>query len=285
MKRLLLIAALLLHCALAAAQSMHAGEPRAYGYVLGDVITQRVPLMARGEPFIPEALPPAGRVGRSFWRRGARIERDEAGQPWLAVEYQLINAPQTLEVWFLPALQLKGADPRSGVLDIAPWRFSVGPLTPQEGFRDEGLGAMRGDKFPAPISLAPLERRIRLAAAALVLTLLLWIASLALRRHLMRRRLPFAAALRDLRRMPDDTQEAWRRMQHALNEAAGEVVRTGNLDVLIQRRPWLQGERVAIEQFCRDASAFFFGGDAPAAAYALRQFARRLSTLERRHAS
>lgn len=256
--------------------------PRTFGYTVGDIVVQRVPLVRDGKDFKPESLPPPGRAGSSFWRRDARVAKDEEGRNWLLVEYQIINAPTALEVWFLPPLQLKGAG-AAGMLDVAPWRFSIGPLTPPEAFSAQGLGAMQDDLLPAPAPLAPLERRIWLAAGGLAATLLAWAAALALRLRWLRGRLPFARALRDLARLPDDTPQAWRRLQHALNDAAGQVVRSGNIDQLLARAPYLAAERAAIEKFCREASALFFSDAAPAGG--VRALARRLGRLERRYAA
>lgn len=257
--------------------------PRTFGYTLGDVIIQQVPLVREGKDFELESLPPPGRVGRSFWRRGARVALDAEGRRWLLVEYQIINAPPALEVWFLPPLQLKGVG--AEVLDVEPWRFSIGPLTSPEAFDVPGLGVMRDDLLPALVPLAPLVHRGWLAAGALGVTLLLWWTALYLRRRTLRGRLPFARALRDLARMPDDAPQAWRRLQHALNDAAGQVVRSGNVEQLLAGAPYLAAERAAIEQFCRDASALFFSDVAPAPAGGVCALAQRLGRLERQYAA
>lgn len=255
--------------------------PRTFGYTIGDILVQQVLLVRDGKDFKPESLPPPGRVGRSFWRRDARVAKDAEGRSWLLVEYQIINAPPALEMWFLPPLQLKGAG-AAGMLDVAPWRFSIGPLTPPEAFNAQGLGAMRDDLLPQAKPLAPLAQRMWLASGALAVTLLSWVTALLLRRRWLRGRLPFARALRDLARLPDDAPQAWRRLQHAFNEAAGQVVRTDNVDQLLARVPYLAPERSAIEKFCRETSALFFSGAAPAGD--VRALARRLGRLERRYA-
>ena len=284
MRTVLLAAACAAWLALPAAGSAEdlPPAPRTFGYTLGDLIIQQVPLVRGGKDFALESLPPPGRVGRSFWRRAARTAQDAEGRRWLLVEYQIINAPPALEVWFLPPLQLKGVG--AGVLDVEPWRFSIAPLTPPEAFDAPGLGAMRDDLLPTPAPLAPLVRRTWLAAGALGMTLLLWGTALYWRRRSLHDRLPFARALRDLARMPDDTPQAWRRLQHALNDAAGQVVRSGNVDQLLASAPYLAGERAAIEQFCREASALFFSNAAPASAGSARLLARRLGRLERQYA-
>jgi mxaA protein len=256
--------------------------PRTFGYTVGDILVQQVPLVRDGKDVTPESLPPPGRVGSSFWRRGARVAKDAEGRSWLLVEYQIIDAPPALEVWFLPPLQIRDAG-NAGMLDVAPWRFSIGPLTPPEAFNAQGMGAMRDDLLPAPAPLAPLARRMWLAAGALAMTLLAWATALVLRHRRLRGRLPFARALRDLGHLPDDAPQAWRRLQHALNDAAGQVVRTGNVDQLLARAPYLATERAAIETFCSEASMLFFSGAAPAGGVGA--LARRLGRLERRYAT
>jgi len=80
--------------------------PRGFGYVLGDLLVQRVLLEVEGREVIPDALAPHERIGNWFERHSTWIERDADGHPWLAIEYQLINVPPALSVVNLPALHL-----------------------------------------------------------------------------------------------------------------------------------------------------------------------------------
>ena len=92
-------------------------QPRPFGYVVGDVVTQRVLLEIGGRRFAPAALPKAERVDVWLERRPARIESLPDGHRWLALDYQVINAPQSLTTVNLPAFELQGA-PEDATLRI-----------------------------------------------------------------------------------------------------------------------------------------------------------------------
>jgi mxaA protein len=267
-----------------AASSQRIEQPRPFGHAIGDILVQRIHLNLGGQRFFPAELPRAERVGLSLWRREVRQEKDADGEHWLVLRYQIINSPQSLAVWELPALQLKSAD-SAAILATPPWSFSIGPFTPAQAFDKANLPALRDDHPPQKIALAPLDRRIVFAVGGLALMLLLW-GSYAFWLHLKSsRHMPFARAMRDMRLMQENSPAAWRRLQHALNDAAGQVVRANTLDRLIERTPYLAQERDALEQFCRESSALFFGSGLPADAAAAHQLASRLRRLERRHAS
>jgi hypothetical protein len=103
-------------------------QPRPFGYVVGDLLTQRVLLESGRTSVEPAELPVPGRVGVWFDRRASRIEKRADGHRWLAVEYQVVNAPPALATIRLPAWQLKTKSP-APTLQIAEWPISVGPLT------------------------------------------------------------------------------------------------------------------------------------------------------------
>lgn len=259
-------------------------QPRPFGHAIGDILVQRIHLKVDGRNFIPAELPRIERVGISLWRRNVRMEKDDGGEHWLVLRYQIVNVPQSLAVWELPALQLKSADSDAALMTPS-WPFSVAPFTPGQPFGKGDLPALRGDHPPTTIALAPLDRRIAFAACGLALTLLLW-GSCALWLHLRSgRHRPFARAVHDMRFMPENSPVAWRRLQHALNDAAGQVVRASTLDRLIERTPYLAQEREALEEFCRDANGLFFGRGLPANANSAHGLATRLRRLERRYAS
>ena len=54
-------------------------QPRPFGYVIGDILTQRILLQLEGHAFEPAALPPAERVGVWLERRTLRIESTTTG--------------------------------------------------------------------------------------------------------------------------------------------------------------------------------------------------------------
>src|SRR6185369_13240581 len=141
-------------------------QPRSFGYVIGDIATQRVLLEAQGRTFTPDRLPGAGPLGNWVERRATRIERDARGRPWLAVDYQIMNAPQTIMLVTLPAWKL--AD-----LAVPEWQISVAPLTLEQPFARGGLGSLRPDRATPTIDLAPMRRWMTIWTGC-ALALILW---------------------------------------------------------------------------------------------------------------
>ena len=256
-------------------------QPRPYGYLIGDLLTQRVRLRLEGDPFEPARLPSPGRIGAWFERRAARIVRDARGERWLAVEYQVINVPPLLATVQLPAWKIA---PRAGdrglLVDAAP--IAIAPLAPpaQDG---DTIGALRPDR-PAPlVDLAPIRRRIAGWSAALLATLAIWAAWLAWRDWRARTRLPFAQALRELGRIDDSLPAAWQVLHRAFDRTAGRATQTATLAALFERAPHLEALRPQIEQFYDQSAALFFGGTAPANPVRLRALCGALRRIERRH--
>lgn len=258
-------------------------QPRSFGYLIGDMLEQRVRLDGEPQTFVPAELPPNGRVGLALMRRSVTEEQGAEGSKWLVLRYQIVNAPQELATWQIPPVRLSSAN-GNATLDIPAWSFSVSPFTSPEQLKTRGAAALRGDELPAQKDTAPLDRRIMIASGLLVAALLTWAGWAGWRILNQGRQLPFARAWRDVRRLPDGEPSGWRRLQHALNDTAGQVVRLNTLDRLIDRAPYLAAERTALEQFCREANALFFSRGAASNRLSVRDLARRLHLLERRHA-
>jgi len=176
-------ACLLLACATApAASAAPAGtasttafvqQPRPFGYVLGDTLTQRILLRPAGSEFQPESLPPAERAGLWFARRSSKIEKAEDDRRWLVIDYQLVNAPQTLITVNLPAVTLKSKAGTEWV--VPPWPISVAPLTPRSAFATGGLQELRPD-HPAPmLPTTMLRRQLEIWVIALAVTVVIWL--------------------------------------------------------------------------------------------------------------
>jgi mxaA protein len=249
-------------------------EPRAFGHTVGDLLVQRVRLGADGPAGAANewVLPSGGRVDVWLERRPARIETAADGSRWLVLAYQVTNAPVAVTQAELPALVLRT---RAGdVLRVPAWPISVGPLAPDAAFGAGGFAAMQPDRTPAPLALAPIERRIGLGLAGLVATLIAWLAWWIARNRRDAARLPFARAWREFRRQGmtngeaggcDDRDAAWRIVHRALNETAGFVVQSSSLPRLLTRAPWLEPLRAQLEQFYLRSEARFFSlsGDEP----------------------
>ncbi len=283
-RRLVLLAGVLAALAGAAAGAAPAAtavveQPRAFGHVVGDVLTQRVLV----DPSAPVTLPGPQRLSAWIERRSARVERAADGRRWLVVDYQLVNAPRSQASARIPAWRLAGDAARPAVL-VPAWPIDVSAITPRAA---PGTAAwqLRPDR-PAPaIATRPLRLRLVLASAALAACVASWAGWLAWRRWRDAMTQPFAAALRALAREDDRRATAWRTLHAAFDRTAGEVLRPSTLSRLFERAPHLEPLRPRIEDFYAQSATRFFGAaDAAPAAGAPSPLAlcRDLRRLERR---
>ncbi|MGC4080040.1 MAG: calcium incorporation protein MxaA [Rubrivivax sp.] len=264
----------------AAAPVVAVEQPRSFGHLLGDVLTQRVRLPDwRG---VDTAALPLDRVGLYLERRAVRVEDDAGGRRWLLIEYQVVNSPRALATTSLPALTLATA---AGPLQVPAWPLSLGPLTPRATFDQGALQALQPDRPALPAPDDGPRRRLMGALAVLAALLLAWGGWWAARNGRESRRLPFARAWRELRRTDGNGAEAWRLLHRALNTSAGRVVHGRSLPRLLAEAPHLQPLAPQLEAFFRHSEQRFFaaaaGGSAPAPS--LLELARALRDLERRH--
>lgn len=260
----------------AAAQTV---QPRAFGHVLGDVLTQRVRLQHGGRELEPAALPPADRVGLWLERRTPRIEVDAEGGRWLALDYQLINAPRAPTSAALPPLTL--ATTAGVALAVPAWPLSIGPLTPADA---SGLPALQPDRPVALRPTATLERQLRLALVALAGVLAAWLGWWAQRQWREARRLPFAHACARLRRLDSGDPAAWLALHEAINRSAGRVVHAASLPRLFEDAPQWRPLQAELERFFAASNARFFGEAAAGAPpLSLRDLGRALRAIEKRH--
>ena len=258
-------------------------QPRAFGHVVGDILTQRV-LLSADPPAAAASLPGGQRLNAWIERRAARIERAQDGRRWMVVDYQLVNAPQAPVTVRIPAWRLAGDAARRPLL-VPAWPVGVSPITLRAAPGSEGW-QLRPDRPAPPIATGPLRRRLVLASAALAGVLAAWGAWLAWRRRREALSLPFAAAWRALRGTGAGHPSAWRALHEAFDRTAGEVVRPSTLPRLFERAPQLRPLRERIESFYEQSAARFFGArtePAEAAAFPL-ALCRDLCRIERRSA-
>jgi len=260
-------------------------EPRAFGYVLGDVLTQRVLLQADGEDVGAVTAPSVGRTGAWLERRPVSLETDSDGRKWMVIAYQVVNAPQTLTQITLPALTLTSAGGTQ--LQIAEWPASVGPLTPPSAFAAGDLLPLRPDREAPLLDTAGLRRQLTWAIGLLLATLLAWAIWWGWRNQRESARLPFARAWRRMQRFPDAqagaSSDAWFCLHQALNETAGQVVHAGSLARLLARAPYLQPLRAQLEHFYQVSAERFFKPAPAVAEFPLQALCHALYRAERRH--
>lgn len=254
-------------------------QPRPFGHVVGDVLSQRV-LLDAGGPATPATLPGPQRLSAWIERRSARVERAPDGRRWLVVDYQVVNAPRSLATVRIPAWRLSAnaAEPERLV---PAWSIEVSAITAHAA---PGTGGwqLRPDR-PAPaIATAPLRRRVLLASTCLAACLAAWAGWLAWRRWRDDRTQPFASALRALAREEPRHASDWRALHEAFDRTAGEVLRLSTLPRLFERAPQFEPLRDRIEAFYAQSATRFFGDATASDAASPLALCRDLRRVERR---
>jgi len=257
-------------------------QPRPFGYVVGDLLTQRVLLQLNGRAFEPDVLPRAERISAWLERRPARVEWAADGQRWLTVEYQVINAPQALTLVRVPAWELK-AKSSAEALRIGEWPLSLSPLTPRAAFASGDLRDLIPDRPTPNIATEPIRRKIVFSSSAFVLALVVWLSWLLWRNWRASATQPFANALREIRRVDEGAPEAWQALHRAFDRTAGRVTQIATLPSLFQQAPHFAPMRSRIEQFFQQSSERFFGPGLPQDALSVRALCADLRRIEKAH--
>lgn len=279
-------------------------QPRTFGYVIGDVLTQRVLLEANGRRVRPRELPQTGRVSAWFDRRAVRVVRGADGRRWLAVDYQLINAPGELTALRLPAWYLETETPGL-VLHVSEWLIRASPLTVAPapgadaaavllGSSSPGVSSMqpeaaavstglRPDRTPPLVPVSPIVRLIAILSSALVLTIAAWIGWVLVRNRREALSLPFASACREIRHLDEDAPAAWQALHRAFDRTAGRVVQLDSLSELFSRAPHFAAQKTAVEQFFAQSSERFFGSGMQGKPISVHALCEALGRLERKH--
>ncbi|MGH8295680.1 MAG: hypothetical protein ACRETZ_09310 [Steroidobacteraceae bacterium] len=210
-------------------------QPRAFGYLIGDELTQRISLRApAGFVLDPKSLPQAGRKGLWLKLTAPRITSASAGDATrylLTLDYQVINVPDHVRTIDLPALDLafSGHGGKAGTI-IDEWPVTISPITPTYVLARAGLTQTQPDARP-PTTATGTTMRLTLLWAAAFIALN---AGLILRRRaipwLRRDARPFARAAHDLAklsRLPPDRatyRRGLQRLHRAFDAAAGHAV-------------------------------------------------------------
>lgn len=254
-------------------------QPRPFGYVIGDIVAQRVLLTSPSMDFQPTELPASQRVNIWFERRASRIESASDGRRWLVVDYQLINAPQALRSVQLPAWKLE-AKTGGAQLTIPAAPISVAPLVSNASPATE----LRPEREVAITATAPARAKLLVWSIALVAVLAAWLAWFQWRNRRDTLDRPFARAYHELRRVDEMAPEAWQALHRAFDQTAGRVLQIQTLPALFQRAPYLQPRRADIERFFTQSSERFFGAGLRSDVVSVRALCNELRQIERRHA-
>jgi mxaA protein len=256
-------------------------QPRPFGYVVGDLVTQRVLLTTPNVDFQPAALPTAQRLNIWFERRAPKIESAADGRRWLVVDYQVINAPQTLTTVGLPAWELE-AKAGGARLKIPAAPINVAPLIPSSSVA--AGSELRPDREVPIVATAPARSRLIIWSIALVAVLAAWLTWLQWRNWRDSLNKPFARALQEVRRVDEVAPEAWQALHRAFDQTAGHVLQIQTLPTLFQRAPHLEPLRVEIERFFAQSSERFFGAGLQSNVMSVRALCNELRRIEKRYA-
>jgi mxaA protein len=254
-------------------------QPRAFGYVLGDLVTQRV-LLPDG--FEPAELPRSERFGVWLERHASRIERGADGRRWLIVQYQIVNSPQSLTTVTIPTWRVPAVRGGDGLL-VDAWPISVGPLTPRAAFSTGALQELQPDREAPLVATAPIVRQLIFWLSLLALTIVAWAAWVVWRNWRASRNQPFARALREIRAAGESAPQAWQALHAAFDRTAGRVVQLQTLPVLFERAPFLAPQRTEIEKFFAQSTERFYGSGVVAEPVSVGALCTRLRRAERRN--
>jgi mxaA protein len=269
----------------ASAEPATVQQPRAFGHVLGDIVTQQVLLDSGPHADELSAMPSTGRVNAWLERRPPSFRTDADGRRWLVLDYQVMNSPRAPAMTSTPPLQLRLASGKT--LDVAESPLSIAPLAPL-GLADTGrLAGLQPDRLLAPASTAPVQRALLIWSALTVAVLIAWLGWWIWRNRRDARQLPFAKAWARFGRHDDAAldanPDAWRGLHRALDEAAGQVVLAGSVPRLTQSAPHLRELQPQLEQFFQRSTDRFFSDLSPPTPFSLRELYRALYRAERRH--
>lgn len=273
------------HAAGAAAYRVSA-QMRDTGYVLGDLLHQRIDIeVPAGATLAADSLPRSGRVNNWLELREVQVEH-RAGGYTLRLTYQMFGVVESALQLAIPPFQLRFSD--QATVNVAPQPFYQSPVLPAS--LGEADREPRPSLKPEPIATSMWQT---IAAASLVASLLLafylaWIYDRL--PWLPRKPGPLAALLRSLRRRRvahgDATayRELLRQLHAALNHSAGQTLYLDNLPLLFTRAPYLQPLRGELEDLFQHSRRVFYdaapAGDAWTAAQVL-ALCRRARDCER----
>lgn len=276
---------LLMHCLGLQAATRVELPTRDFGYVIGDILVQRIQLGGVGHRIEFDEIPPAGRIDAWLDRLSSTLIGNDASQQWLELRYQIINAPTELVRIALPQITLvTNGEP----LVVDAWPFSVSPLIPAIATESTEAGLIRTDRPPLMPDARAASQRLRYAGIALAINLLGWSVWWIWRQHVDARQLPFARVYHDLgkldrHRLHDDPQ-VWIALHRAFNHVAGRSISSGSISLLLQQVPWLTSLQTSIEAFYAASTQRFFKLSTQPRGFALDEFSKSLYLAEKRQA-
>lgn len=272
-------------------------SPRNIGWMIGDVLTQRIILHSPAQlPLQLASLPQPGPL--NYWLELRDVQwsqqrRDGALHYQLTLSYQSFYVPLDVSERQLPAFSLRFGENGDHPLDIPRWSFTMSPLRPVTLSSSSGLPMLQAD---APLQLPDSRPAVHEAGMALVASLAL---TLLLLRHYgawpfhQRRQRPFAQAHRRIRQYrkaadPAAYALALRAMHQALQDSYQQrTVLFEDLPDFLASHPHFVPAAASLTDFFHASHQYFFASmddetAIPTPAWqALQQLSRAMARAER----
>lgn len=239
--------------------------PRPFGYVIGDVIEQRIRVKTRaGIPLQPASLPTVGQLNRWLQVKQVIISSEKSnigGDEYLIIlQYQLINAPQTVTMLAVPAFKLNfGTNQQTIEQTVPTWHFSAGPVRELAIRKDESGEYMR--PFAPPGTIEDPQSRYLLYLSLSIFT----VAAARLAWHAgwfpgVRGRTVFSRAGRRIGNLNSQQMEqALSALHEAFNTLNQKPLFKGQLADFYRRHPDYRDIASELEWFFQYSERFFFG--------------------------
>lgn len=251
-------------------------EPaRDVGYTVGDILKRVITLEVK-KPYtlVTTSIPIVGYERR--WKGKVigidvsaisfkESEQNDTHTYVIDVDYQVLTNNVVAKPGALPAevLHLKTIDAKGKPLlvqyRIPSWNFRISPLAVFGSVKiEQDMSGLRG---PLGLDVSQHLMNRNIAASILGLALLGLLYILGNRAWLPRMGAPFAKALRDIRKLPENAegmQKAISRVHLALNKTAHQTVFKGSVDEFIAKKPTFSALKNELNTFFEISRHAFF---------------------------
>ena len=276
---------------------------RDVGYTVGDILKRVITLEVK-KPYslINTSIPIVGYERR--WKgkvigidvnavKLSEKEHDDSHTYVIDLDYQVLTNNVVAKPGALPAeiLHFKFVDVKGKATlvqyRIPSWNFRISPLAVFGSVKvEQDMSGLRG---PLVLNAETHERSRNIATAVLALALLGLLYILGNRAWLPRMGAPFAKALRDIRKFPDNPQglqQVVSRLHLALNKTAQHTVFKSNIDEFITKKPGFSAVKNDLVTFFEVSRHAFFESTPNPDSHAqniawLKAFSRRCRDCER----
>jgi len=259
---------------------------RAFGHVIGDVLTQRISWETELDLVPTINLNGERRIDAYLYLLSSTLEIVGTSSK-LELRYQIVNAPLQTVTTHLPAISLSAKS--GGEQSVEAWPFNVGPLISHENSHNEtAMQAPRANRFAASLLVKADQKHLLISAALLGAVVALWVAWMFYLHQTDKRILPFAKAYASMKnnsgKDPNEESQSWIALHQAFNGTAGKVIVEHTIEELYNSAPWLEEYRKLIESFYSASTKRFFHLEETTRKFDVKGLCTTLYLMEKREA-